>query len=400
MTSLSARRYKQSFFTAGFLCLFVYLLAACGPGGSTVSPSSTAPSNTAPTATPQATPSAGVKLGVQPCPVAVQSPTYWAPLVGVQPDVNKVGSVTCANLIGQNELQALVTVQAPGTDASLDLHVFTHITQPQPVELFKLQSLLKGNARISGYNTIMTAEVDHNSSVNKGITANASLQQDLFREFKWSDSAGTFVPVVFPGLYPDLTRFQAETDQQNVNQGQDAWKLSATQTASNLTVNLLKWPAADNTTVVSGGGKSDSDAVVNVKNPGVDGGTVQVTMSRLEGNTNGGIWIVTDVGGAGMDITTPITNDRISSPAKVAGKGRAFESVIGRVVILDHTYTDIGDVQARGTTGMGNATFTANVTYNSTFKNGAQEGIIALYSYSNADGSIASAVMHKVLIGL
>ena len=393
MTQPSMRRYSDVFFHSGLFLLFACLLVACGSGGSAVSATTSNKTTLQATSSPS-----GVQLGVQPCPSIIQSPTYWAPLVNVQPNVSKVDSVTCANLIGINELQALVTVRTSGAAADLDLHVFTHITQPQPSEIFKLQSLYKGDARISAYNTLMTGEVDLNSSLNKGITANANLQQDLFREFKWSDGAGTFIPVSFPGLYPDLTRFQAESDQQKVNKGQDAWKLNAAKTASNLTVDLLKWPAADNATLVSGGGKSDGDAVVNVKSPATGAGSIQIKLSRLEGNTNGGIWIATDVTGLGLDLSTPIVRDRISSPVKVSGKGKAFEAVIGKVSVLDHTYTDIGNAQAKGAAGMGDTTFSTNVSYTSTFQNGAQDGIVVLYSYSNVDGSIASAFMRKVLI--
>ena len=46
----------------------------------------------------------------------------------------------------------------------------------------------------------------------------------------------------------------------------------------------------------------------------------------------------------------------------------------------------------------GHTTFSANVGYTSTFKNGAEEGIVALYAISNADGSIAGAVMVKELL--
>jgi hypothetical protein len=315
----------------------------------------------------------------------------------VQPNVNKVEDVSCANLLGINELQALVTVRTLDSGGDLDLYIFTHITQAQPTQLFKLLSLYKGQTRISPYSTLLTGEADLNSSVNKGVNSNANLQQDLFREFKWSDGAGTFMPVSFPGLYPDLTRFQAETDQQMVKGGQDTWKLDAVKTATNLTVDLLKWPASVNASIVSGGGKKDGDAVVNVKGPGVVGGSIQVTLSRLEGNSSG-IWIVTGVTSTGLDITSPLVRDRISNPLKVTGKGKAFEAVVGRIIVLDHTYTDIGDVQAKGAIGMGDTTFTASVNYSSSFKNGLQEGIVALYSYSNADGSIAAVVLRKVLI--
>ncbi|TMD35459.1 MAG: hypothetical protein E6J04_05285, partial [Chloroflexi bacterium] len=189
------------------------------------------------------------------------------------------------------------------------------ITDPSPVQLFKLQSLTKGDAKISVYNTVMTAEVDPNSSINKG-RPDANMTQDLFREFKWSDGAGTLV----------------------------------------------------------------------------------VTMSRLEQNSNGGLWEVTSVTSPGMSITTPQDRDRLTCPTTVQGKGNAFEGKIGKVVVLDHLYTDIGHSDANGATGNGSTTFSSNVSYSASFKTGIQEGIVVLYSYSNADGSVAGAVMVKEML--
>lgn len=62
---------------------------------------------------------------------------------------------------------------------------------------------------------------------------------DLFREFQWSGNSGALVQVAFPGMYPDLTRWQAETDQGRVNQGQDAWKLDAVKTAQHFVAQFL-----------------------------------------------------------------------------------------------------------------------------------------------------------------
>jgi len=160
--------------------------------------------------------------------------------------------------MGNPSLQALVTVRSDGTAATLDVYVYNHITDPTPTQIFKLQGLYKGGAKISGYNTVMTAEVDGNSSVNKNVNTNAALTVYLFREFKWSDATGTMVPVSFPGIFPDLTRYQAEIDQGQVNQGHDPWKLSAAQSATTLATTLLKWPTNAQATIVSGGGQSGS----------------------------------------------------------------------------------------------------------------------------------------------
>ena len=385
--------YKRFWTGTALLLLLALMLAACS-GNSNNGTSGTTPAarGTTPTATP------GIGLGAQPCPDAVKTPAYWDPIVPTQNGVTKVESVTCGNLVGNPTLQALVTVRYNGTGAILDVYVYTNITNPKPTQLFKLQSLYDGDARISIYNTVLTAEVDQHSSINTGKDS-ASYTQDLFREFKWSDGAGTLVPVSFPGMYPDLTRYQAEMGQAQVNQGKDAWKLDAAMVANHMAADphLLNWPGSVPTTVTSGGGPSDANAVVTVSNPAPGGGKIQVTLQRLEGNTNGGIWEVIAVTSSGMSLTSPQSRDKLTTPVMVKGTGSAFEGVVGPVAVLDHLYTDIGHATAQGT-GNGNTTFSASVTYNSTFKGGTQEGLVILYAANNAGGPPSAAVILKVLI--
>ena len=394
---------KSLFIATLFVFIVSFTLAACGGNGN--SSNSSTPTTQATTSGGSsgskitATTSPGISLGPRPCPDAVKASAHWDAIIPTQNGVTQVENVTCSNLVGNATLQALVKVRYQGTGQILDVYVFSDITSPSPSQLFKLQNLYKGDAKISVYNTVLTAEVDQNSSINAG-KANAELAQDLFREFKWSDGAGTLVPVSFPGMYPDLTRYQAENDQARVNQGQDPWKLNAAQVANHMAAetHLLNWPSNAQTTVVSGGGSSDSNAVVTVKNPAQVGNTIKVSLDRLEGNTNGGIWEVVSVTAAGMSITTPQSRDILTSPVIVTGTGNAFESVIGTINVLDHLYTPIGHANVTGATGNGNTTFTTNVTYHSTFKGGKQEGIVVLYAANNAGSSIAAAVMVKELL--
>jgi hypothetical protein len=401
---LSYIQHSKSLFIATFFVFIVsFTLAACGGSGN--SGNSQTPTTQATTSGGSsagnitATASPGIGLGSRPCPDAVKAAAHWDAIIPTQNGVTQVETVTCGNLVGNPTLQALVKVRYQGTGQILDVYVYSDITNPSPSQLFKLQNLYKGDAKISVYNTVLTAEVDQNSSINAG-KANADLTQDLFREFKWSDGAGTLIPVSFPGMYPDLTRYQAENGQAQVNQGKDPWKLNAVQVANHMAADahLLNWPGNAPTTVVSGGGSSDSDAVVTVKNPAPVGNTIKVSLERLEGNTNGGIWEVVSVTAVGMSITTPQSRDILTSPVKVTGTGNAFEGVIGSIDILDHLYTPIGHANVTGATGNGNATFSTNVTYNSTFKGGKQEGIVVLYAANNAGSSIAAAVMIKELL--
>src|SRR5438067_9784789 len=172
-------RSKSLLIGVTLVLLLTFTQAACSgsSSGSATTPTTQAStsgggsgSGTTLTASPD------IGLGPRPCPDAVKATTYWDSIITTQNGVTKVEKVTCSNLIGNPTIQALVTVRYQGTGATLDVYVFNNITSPSPSQLFKLQNLYKGDAKISGYNSIMTAEVDQNSSINAGKN-NASLTQ-------------------------------------------------------------------------------------------------------------------------------------------------------------------------------------------------------------------------------
>ncbi|GCE17920.1 Gmad2 immunoglobulin-like domain-containing protein [Dictyobacter kobayashii] len=381
--------------------LVLFILAACslGGGNSTSNKNTTTASTPTPiTATPTATPS--VKLGSQTCPTAVSLPSYWDTKIPTQANVNQVEKVICANLMGKTNLQALVTVRYAGTGHILDVHVYNNITNPKPDEIFKLTNLYKGDAKVSAYNTLLTSEANQNSPQNHK-QPDAAIVDDLQREFKWSDSSQTLVPIAFPGFFPSTTRYQAEADQQQVNQGQEAWQLSPSLVAGKFVANtkLFNWQNGTQTTIVSGGGNNDVDAVVKVERSSAAGkNTVTITMSRLENNANGGIWIIIKVDSPGLSISTPAQQSRIQSPVTVMGKGTAFEGVIGKLMVFDNQYNALGNADVHGQQGMGATSFSTNVSYNPTFKNGSEEGVLVAFSYSSADGSVNDMAMVKAIL--
>jgi hypothetical protein len=150
--------------------------------------------------------------------------------------------------------------------------------------------------------------------------------------------------------------------------------------------------------VVSGGGKNDAQGVVSLKNSAPAGRAIKLTMARLEGNTNGGIWIVIAVETDNMTITQPQYASLLQSPSTITGTGSAFEGVIGTVTILDHLYTALGHGTVHGATGNGQTTFSTNVTYQPTFKGGAEECLVMVTAENNAGGPAAAVVIVKVLI--
>ncbi len=351
-------------------------------------------------------PEPGVILGPQPGPASVSTPAYWDRILGTKSGVNKVEKVSFANLMDTPSLQALVTVRSVGTDARLDLYVFTNITSAHPTQLFKLTGLVMGDARISGYNTVMTAEVDTNSRLNKGKALSA-MTPDLFREFDWSAQAGTFVQTAFPGIFPDLTRYQAEADQAQVNKGQESWKNDPAKVAQALATKFFQWKRSLKAAVLSGGGPQDVDTTVRVveapgKDPLAPVPTVTVKLSRLEGNVHN-MWVVTAVEDSSLlTLTTVPARGLITSPVKLEGIGTTYganEGIIGPAIVFDHLYTDIGHVTVIGAAGMGKTTYSTNLIFTSSFPTGAQEGMVAVYeANAGTDDEIATAVLVKVLL--
>jgi hypothetical protein len=346
-------------------------------------------------------PEPGVALGEVPCPASVNNAQHWNAILGLNGTSDTVAGISCANMKGNPSLQALVTVYHHNTDMQ-DAYIFDRITDAHPVQLFKLQGLYRGLAVISNYSTIMTGEVDRASSINQGKTGD-QLTTDLFREFKWVEGSGTFEQVAFPGIFPDLTRYQAELDQRTVTAGQDTWKNDPAKVAKALVAKFFDWKRPVTTKVLSGGSAQDVDARVQVQETAPQGASfgpsVVVTLSRLEGNTSN-MWVAIAVDdGSFMSITSPVKWGLLSSPATVKGTGSAFEGDVGTVYVLDHHYSVIGHAKGVPATGMGKTTFSATITYSATFHGGAQEGLLAYYRYSEADGTIAGAVIQKVLVG-
>jgi hypothetical protein len=351
----------------------------------------TSGSSTGTTQPPTAT-AASIQLGPQPCPAAVQSAAHWATIIGTSA-TQKVEGVLCGYLMGVPTLQAVVKVRYGGTASLLDIAVYAHITGTNPSRIFSLKGLLHGDVRISNYNTLLTGEIDPQSGQQ------AQVQQDLYREFRWSDGAGTLVQIAFPGLFPDLTRYQAEFEQGEVNTGQglQQWRLSAVTTAQNFAEFVLLWDPNAPTTVLSGGGTHDAKALILVKNPSAGGATIKLSLSRLELNTNSGIWEVTDVATDGMTIASPQNAQQLTSPVQVKGVDTAFAGKPTTIMVFDHDRTEIGQATVTQASGIGNTPFAISIPYSSSFQGETQEGSIVLYRYRE-NHVIAGAVMVKVLL--
>ncbi len=345
------------------------------------------------------TPQPGVIFGPQACPSAVKGTAYWDKIIGTKGSGSKVVTVSCANIMGNPSLQAVVNVRQNDTNGTLDVYGFTNITSSQPTQLFKIEGLVKGDAKISYYNTVMTAQVDQNSGLNAGKPV-SQWTADLFREFQWNSAQGKLVQVAFPGIFPDLTRYQAEADQARVNQGEGTWKNDPKKVALNLAQRFFGWNKPMTTTLTSGGGTNDVYATVKVEGKpfqGMKSGpSVDVKLSRLEGNTHN-MWVAIGVEDGAGALTSIKPESLVASPVKLEGTWGAYEGLIGHAYILDHLYTTVGHatIPAMPGLGMTNSPYSIQVTYEVSFKQGPQEGMVEIVQASPVGGPY---VMVKVLL--
>src|SRR5713101_5486080 len=225
------KRSMGKFFAigCGALVLLIIIIAAIARAGGNSPSSGNTPARVGQPIT--VVTAARIQLGPQPCPAAVQSAAHWETIVATSA-TQKVEGVLCGYLMGVASLQAVVKVRYGGTDGLLDIAVYANIASTNPSRIFRLKELPHGDVGISNYNTLLTGEIDLKPSQHAGVPS-TPVQQDLYREFRWSDGAGTLVQIAFPGLYPDLTRYQAEFEQGEANTGQglQQWRLSAVTTA-------------------------------------------------------------------------------------------------------------------------------------------------------------------------
>ena len=347
------------------------------------------------------TPGPDIVLGPRACPAAVKDPASWRQFLPTSPLSFNPQEVTCGNLLDKPTLQAMVvaTEVIGGGPTFRSVFVYDNITASQPHLLFTWRHLLLGEARISGYNTIMTVEVDLHSSLNQG-KAYAALTPDLFREFDWNADKGTFVQAAFPGIFPDLTRYQAENDQAQVNKGKDPWKNDPKAVALRLGEQFFSWKRPLMTTLLSGGGTNDVYATVKLEAtpfPGMKvGPSVTVTLSRLEGNPRN-MWVVIAVEDGPGVLTSITPRSLLASPVRFEGTADAHERLIGHAYVLDHLFSVVGQATINAQPGLENATspYSVLVSYETSFKTGPQEGVVEV-ALSSPVG--APYVLVKVLL--
>ncbi len=357
---------------AALLCVLTMLLSACNifPTPSQSGTSNGLPVTTPTRATSSPTPAytpPTISLTVTDCP---SLSINWDGLVGTKPGVNKVQRVACGSLEGSGSLTALVNVRYYTPDGRLDFYVYDNL-YGTPTKRFSVQGLLNGDAKISPSSTVITAEASPSNTL--------PTLPNLFKEYQWNGTG--FGQILFPGIYPDMTYYQAEQSQAmvNANLPNQGWRTSGFGILDKLTHDIFHWPQTKDQVVTYN--SSESIYIVESFNLGPGGGGVVAHLFRLDNILTNIFEIkqLTPIDGS-LAVSSPAAGAQLSSPAQVSASYTASSGILGRVVLYDDTYFASADSGAiHGPATSGTVSFTASVSFRLDSK-GLREGVVAFYA--------------------
>lgn len=374
-----------------FLCGLVIALSACSlfptPSQSGSGADATVTAAVTPTQAPVSTYTpVPITLSVSGCPTLSEN---WDQLVATQAHVNKVQQVICGSLEGSGSLTALVKVRYYTPDAKLDFYVYDNL-YGTPGKRFAVQGLLNGDAKLSPTNTIITAEATPGNST--------PAQPNLFKEYQWNGSG--FAQIMFPGIFPDMTNYQAQQSQAavNANPTGEAWRTSGFGILDRLTHNIFHWPQTTNQVVFFNA--SLNSYIVQALNAGPGGGGVVATLFRLDnGATN--IFEIKQLTpiDKNLSLNGPAAGTQLTSPLALSATYTASSGILGRGVLYDNTYfasADTGPVHGSATSGT--ASFSSSLPFHLDSK-GVREAVVAFYTTNQNNIAFSNdVVLVKVLV--
>jgi hypothetical protein len=383
------RSHNGSLPSIGMLAALVLLLSACnllgtpsqtGRSGTPVLTSITPTQVTSPTPVPTL-PTITLQV-VGPCPSSLAN--SWDHVVGTKPGVAKVQKVMCGSLEGSGSLDALVIARYYTPDYKMDFFVYDNLSGT-PNRRFAVQGLVQGDAQISPAGTIITSQ----------LISNIAIPPNVFKEYQWNATTASFAQILFPGLYPDVTHYQAEHAQFVANaytaQGKTPWQDSANSVVNKLASDIFHWTLTTTKTVTFN--SRSGTYIVQETNTGPGGGGFVATLFHLD-TVATNIFEISQIAplDAGTRISSPAPGVPLTSPVNVSGTSQASGSVLGEVMIYDDTYTIVGNSGAIPSTASGGyVNFTQSVSYQLNAP-GLQEGVVAFLGTNQNNASLSNQV--------
>ncbi len=240
----------------------------------------------------------------------------------------------------------------------------------------------------------MTAEIGPQDSIKA--------KPDVFKEYRWNGSS--FVQVFFPGIYPDMTYYQAEQNQAQLNtelnagNKQAAWRITFFGVPDHLARTIFHWINVDTRTIRFR--SSTGEYVVAVYNLGPGGGGFIASMFHLDNSEANSFEIMqlTSIDGSVL-LNSPTTGVKLGNPITISGSSYANGTILGKAVVYNDTFVDVGDSgDIRSNASAGYVNFSRSINYHLN-SSGVQEAAVAFYwTNQNNTNFTNQVVIVKVLL--
>jgi hypothetical protein len=288
-----------------------------------------------------------------------------------------MSAIQFSNQLTGGQPSALVRVKDSGPQDSLDVYVYTcilHQQKPALVLLFKQQGLLQGSAEITPAHTLSIGQLDTTLPTDDP-TLLLTQQTNVYQEYNWQN--GTLQQTLFPGLYPVVSRSDAEALQQQANNGQSMLWQDPVATCEQMGHDLFQWKQS------RGILQDNNGSVAHVLLLNSAGFSVEVGLTRLVQQNAAGLWFVTSASTTGISIQRNAQNLLSPSPFTIQGTispgayhlhATLFDHTLGTIPVLDSSTVSIQK----------NASYIGTITFGDTFQD--QPGLLLLQAPPTSSG--------------
>jgi len=326
--------------------------------------------------------------------------------VALQPGEG-LGAVASVDQLDGNNPAMLVQVLHSDTQLTLDVYIFGCVTQqnrPQLSTLFTQRGLAEGTVEISPARTLITGALDPSLSANTGEML-LPAQQNVYREYAWIH--GTFQQVAFPGLYPVASRAEAESLQQQANNGQPLTWSDPLATAQAMAKDLFQWQFNDPGDALLSNDGTTALVQLLQQSPHL---VVDVTLQRLVQHDSKGLWFVVAAHTQGITLglngqnstVLPASTSQLSlvhSPLALSGTSVLADGQAS-ATLFDHTLTPISSASSVALQVNADGTYTGSIPYTSPVP--GQQGVLLITSLpqtANMNMEQGQLLLVPVLLG-
>lgn len=285
----------------------------------------------------------------------------------------EMSAVQFTDTLTAGEPSAMVQVIDRGAEHLLDVYIYGCSMQqgsPALTLLFKQQRLVQGTATMTLAHTLSIGQLDTTLAAS-GNNFLLPLQENVYHEYTWQD--GGLRQTVFPGLYPVVSRSEAEALQDQANHDQDLpWK-EPLATAEQMAQDILKWSTKSfHSTLIEA---NDGNARVRLSEPQLHL-EVTVSLSRLVQHDAKGLWFVTGAHTANITLNRTYPYAASASPMSIQGTLAGDNKGPIKAMLFDHTITPITVLNTAEIRIQPNGTYSSMLAYSNLFP--GQSGLLLL----------------------